>query len=570
MAVLCLRSQAIAELVGFLRTSTRNFELYLTTSFVFPERWNVSFIRTVPSLTILEDQESSMNRRQFLYGTAATAIMSAMPFHAHATEGPVVKTAKGSVRGLIMDGVHVFRGVPCGMPPYEGPYRLALPEPVPSWSGVLDTVAFGDIPLQPDGKGRPLGGGDCLRLNIWTPAPGTSKCPVMVYIPGGGSTRCDNNDVRFDGTAFAQDGVVLVTINYRVNVHGFLKIKGVPSNLALRDMLFALRWVQDNIASFGGDPDKVTVFGQSAGATHITSLISSKASKGLFRRAVLQSPSALSQYPEDMASRVAASLLAFYGVEDSREAVAALSPEKLLTFSSFVAEKNKDPEWCRMLKGNISLFKPYIDGDILLKRPVDAIAEGAARGLDLMAGSAEEEWRLYTVPGGAIDKIGDSDLKNFTDATGYPSDIVERYRKAGRGTSASDIFSALQSDFIFRMPANKVLESQAKASGKVWAYSFGWRSDAANGRMGAAHSLDVPFVFKTHHKDSPRVRSTVGTNPPDALAEAMHSAWVNFATTGNPGWTPFDTDRRMTMRFDVESREVSDPWKTERKNMPMK
>lgn len=498
------------------------------------------------------------------------ALMSALPHQAHATEGPVVRTAKGRLRGLVLDGIHVFRGVPCGMPPYQGKFSLALPEPVQPWNGILDAVKPGDIPLQPDSKGRPVGGGDCLRLNIWSPAPGKTACPVMVYIPGGGSTRCDNNDVRFDGTAFAQDGIVLVTINYRVNVHGFLKIRGVPSNLALRDMLFALRWIQDNIAAFGGDPDNVTVFGQSAGATHITSLISSDASQGLFRRAILQSPSALSQYSFDQASTVSAALLDFYGIEDSREAVAALSPEKLLTFASFIAAKNKDPEWCRMLKGNISLFKPYIDGDILRKRPVDAIAEGAARGLDIMAGSTEEEWRLYTVQSGAIDRIGEREIQGFVDATGFPSDIVERYRRAGRGNTPGDLFSALQSDLIFRMPANKVLESQAKAGGRVWAYSFAWRSDAANGKMGAAHSLDVPFVFRTHRKDSPRVRNTLGTNPPDSLADAMHEAWVRFASTGNPGWTPFDTTRRMTMHFNTESREVSDPWKTERNNMPMK
>ena len=511
-----------------------------------------------------------MNRRQFLYGSAAAFLAGAVPFHAFATEGPVVKTAKGSVRGLVMDGVHVFRGVPCGMPPYEGKYRLALPEFVPAWNGVVDAVKPGDIPLQPGGKGKILGGGDCLRLNIWTPAPGKTKCPVMVYIPGGGSTRCDNNDVRFDGTAFAQDGVVLVTINYRVNVDGFLKIKGVPSNLALRDMMFALRWVQDNIAAFGGDPDKVTVFGQSAGATHITSLISSGKSKGLFRRAILQSPSAIAQYTSEQASVAAADLLAFYTIEDSREAVAALSPEKLLTFSAFASAKAKDPEWGRMLQGNVSVFKPYVDGDILMKRPVDAIADGAARDLDIMVGSAEQEWRYYTVPSGAIDKIGEDALKNFVYTTGFPADIVERYRKAGRGETTGDLFTALQSDLIFRMPANKVLESQKKAGGKAWAYSFAWRSPCYNGRLGAAHSVDLPFVFKTLHKDSQRVKNTLGDNPPDALANAMHRAWVSFASTGNPGWTPFDLDRRMTMRFDVESKEVSDPWKTERENMPLK
>ena len=147
---------------------------------------------------------------------------------------------------------------------------------------------------------------------------------------------------------------------------------------------------------------------------------------------------------------------------------------------------------------------------------------------------------------------------------------MERYRKAGRGDTTGDLFTALQSDLIFRMPANKVLESQKAAGGKAWAYSFAWKSPCYNGRLGAAHSVDLPFVFKTLHKDSTRIKNTLGTNPPDSLAEAMHSAWVRFASTGNPGWTPFDTKRRMTMRFDTESKEVSDPWKAERENMPLK
>ncbi|MGN1037804.1 MAG: carboxylesterase family protein, partial [Mailhella sp.] len=337
-----------------------------------------------------------MNRRHFLYGSAAAAFLTVLPFHAYSSDGPVVKTEKGSIRGLLENGICVFRGVPCGMPPYEGKYRLALPEPVKPWAGVIDAAKPGDIPLQPGTKGGILGGGDCLRLNIWTPAPGKTKCPVMVFIPGGGSIRCDNNNIRFDGTAFARDGVVLVTANYRVNVDGFLKIKGVPANLALRDMMFALRWVQDNIAAFGGDPDNVTVFGQSAGATHITSLLSSPLSKGLFRKAILQSPAALAQYGADLASKVASSLFDFYGIEDSRDAVASLSREKLLSFPAFIAAQNKKPEWCRMLGGNIAVFKPYYDGEVLLKRPVDAIAEGAARGVEIIVGSTEEEWRWYT------------------------------------------------------------------------------------------------------------------------------------------------------------------------------
>ena len=512
-----------------------------------------------------------MNRRQFLYGGSALALMSAMPFHVHASEGPVVTTTRGSVRGLVMDGVHVFRGVPCGMPPYEGKYRLAPAEPVAPWSGTFEAVNFGDIPLQPGSKGKPIGGGDCLRVNIWTPAPGKTKCPVLVYIPGGANTRCDNNDVRFDGTAFARDGIVLVTINYRVNVDGFIKIKGVPSNLALRDMIFGLRWVQDNIAAFGGDPDNVTVYGQSAGGTQVTGLISSGATKGLFHRAIIQSPTALAQHTPEIASTIAEELFRFYGIEDSREAVAALSREKLFTFSDFIAAQNRKIEWRHLLKGNTSIFKPYFDGDILMKRPVDAIAEGAARGLNILVGSTEDEWRLYTVQNGSIDTITDAAVADFVESAGFPSDIAERYRKAGRGKTPGDIFSSLESDYMFRLPASRVLESQKKAGGNAWAYSFAWKSPCYSGRLGAAHGVDVPFVFKTHHRtDSARVKNTLGTNPPDTLADAMHDAWVRFVTTGNPGWTPFDLDRRMTMRFDTESREVADPWKTERENMPLK
>lgn len=511
-----------------------------------------------------------MNRRQFLYGSAATALVALMPFRLHAVEGPVVSTARGRLRGLVRDGIHVFRGVPCGMPPYQGKYRLALPEFVPAWSGTIEATTPGDIPLQRGDKAHPVkGGGDCLRLNIWTPAPGKTGCPVMLYFPGGGSTRCDNNDVRYDGTSFARDGVVLVTANYRVNVDGFLRIDGVPANLALRDMMFSLRWVQENIAAFGGDPDNVTVFGQSAGATHITSLLASPLARGLFRRAILQSPSALAQYTPDVASAVAARLLDFYGAQDSRESVAAIPAEKLLGFPAFVAARAREPEWCRMLRGNMSLFKPYLDGEVLPERPVDAIAQGASRDVSILVGSTEEEWRWYTVPNGDIDRRTETDIRNLVESAGLAADIADRYRRAGRGSTTGDLFTALESDYVFRMPANKVLESHKQGGGTCWAYSMAWKSDAAGGRLGAAHGTDVPFVFGTLHVDSPLVRSRVGSNPPDSLADAMHGAWVRFASTGDPGWTPFDTARRMTMRFDTQSREVADPWKAERETMKL-
>lgn len=512
------------------------------------------------------------SRRTFVKMLSALSASALWPFagRAFAAEGPVVKTTQGALRGLFLNGVHVFRGVPCGKNPYAGALRLAPPEYVDAWSGVVDAVKPGGVPLQAD-KNAPKGvkgGGDCLRLNIWTPAPGAAKCPVMVWIPGGGSMNCDNNDPRFDGTAFARDGVVLVTVNSRVNVDGFLKIPGAAANIALRDMIFALRWVRDSIAAFGGDPDKVTVFGQSAGATHITSLLASPLAKCLFRRAILQSPAALAQYDPETADKVAAQLFAFYGIEPTRAAVAAMPFEKLATYPAFTGPRTTDDAWAELTGGNVAVFKPWYDGKVLPMRPVDAIRAGSARGVDILVGSTEEEWRHYTVPSGAIARIGSDAAERLVRSACLAPDLAEQYRRAGRGETPGELFTAMQGDFIFRMPANKVLEAHAEAGGRAWAYSFAWKSPVtgkSGATLGAAHSCDVPFVFQTLAAS----KRNLGDNPPLALVDSMHGAWVRFAQSGIPGWTPFDTTQRAAMRFAESSELRSDPWSFERRAMPL-
>lgn len=489
---------------------------------------------------------------------------------------------------MLVDNVHVFLGVPCGKPPYEKETRLKCAEFVDPWNGVVDCVTQPSLPLQGGGvieegekgqigsDGKPLpgknsrilveGGGDCLRVNIWTPAPGNSNCPVMVYIPGGGSVSCDNGEVN--GVSFARDGVVLVTINYRVNVDGFMKIPGVPSNLAIRDMIFALQWVKENIASFGGDPHRVTVFGQSAGATHIGSLLVSPLARGLFERAIPMSGSHLAQWTPEQSSQVSEILFDYYGIPHTKEGILYLSYEKLLNFRRLMVEKNSDFEWARYAKGNTTLFKPYIDGEILQKSVIDSVREGYGKNVDILVGCTADEHRFTTVPSGEIDRIGEDRVDFVLAAIGAPKSLAEEYRKNGRGSTPGEIFTAIRSDLIFRIPTNMLLEARAQGGGKTWAYSFNWESPAYGGKMKAAHWCDVPFVFDML-ADKKACAGYVGDNPPQALADRMHKVWVEFARTGNPGWTPFDTEKRMTMVFNEICQEVSDPWKFEREAMKL-
>ena len=243
----------------------------------------------------------------------------------------------------------------------------------------------------------------------------------------------------------------------------------------------------------------------------------------------------------------------------------SLSNEKLFTFGKFVGSLASDPEWLAFSHGNSALFKPYVDGEVLKARPVDALLAGAAAGVEVIVGCTREEWRNYTVPSGAMDKIGPEATERLVRAMGWDAKLLDRYRAAGHGSTPGEIFTRIQGDLIFRMPANRTLENLSKAGNRVWAYSFDWKSPVVgkSGKArGAAHSNDVAFVF--HTLDSKPAIALNGPDAPTALADAMHGAWVRFAKTGNPGWAPFDTNRRMTRLFDVTVKDVSDPWAFER------
>jgi carboxylesterase type B len=483
----------------------------------------------------------------------------------------VVKTEHGDVRGTVANGVYVFKGVSYAAPPF-GANRLRPPQPVQPWTGVRDALAWGAKPPQlpypspwdmliPE-RG-PLGE-DCLNLNVWTPDPGSAGLPVMVWIPGGMFEA--GSGATYDGSRFARDGIVCVTINYRVGAEGFLYLGDGNANRGLLDQLAALDWVAKNIAAFGGDPSSVTIFGQSAGGMSVGTLLSMPRAAGLFRRAIAQSGGAHQVIPLEAARRVAAELGKRLEVAATRDAIASVPVDRLLGAQAELKADlmaHPDPErWGGEVVLSVMPWQPVVDGGIVPARPIDRIAAGAGAGVDLMAGATADEWNFFLVPGGAIDGITPEALAGAIAAYGLPVEAtLATYRATHPRAGAGDLLAAIQGDWYARIPAIRLAEAHAKSTAATYMYEFAWRSRQFGGRLGACHGADVAFVFDTLDLGS---EALAGDHPPQRLADIMHAAWIRFAVSGDPGWPKYDLGRRTTMRFDTMSGVVDDPRAGER------
>jgi para-nitrobenzyl esterase len=473
----------------------------------------------------------------------------------------MTETQSGRVEGCRLAQGVVFRGIPFAAAPV-GELRFRPPEPPPGWAGVRDCSVFGPIcPQEPalvtrmPGSPLPTMSEDCLSLNVWTPAPDGGRRPVMVFVHGGGFIGGAGSADLYDGASFARDGVVFVTFNYRLHAFGYLYLDELfegaagTGKLGILDQIAALRWVRDNIAGFGGDPDNVTVVGQSAGALSLGTILATPAAAGLARRAILQSGAVQSNMAPEAARGVAERLLEVIDVAPGDWAALQAAPtDAIVSAASQVAGED-----ARAGKGGGS-FAPVFDGVSLSVQPFEALAAGAAAGVDLLLGACAEEWRLFVFGMGPDVRARHEQLgSKLFDGFGSKAPAIRKaYGDVHPQASDLEIYAAAKTDHHFALPTTRLAEAQLRHGANVYMYRFSWRSPV-NPELGACHCLELPFIFETLDRRG----FLVGEDPPYELAAAMHGAWVRFAASGDPNgdglaeWPRYDTANRALMDFNT-------------------
>ncbi|MGW8064975.1 carboxylesterase/lipase family protein [Streptomyces ziwulingensis] len=483
---------------------------------------------------------------------------------------PVVRTVSGAVRGRTADGLAVFRGIPFAEAPV-GEARFAAPRPARPWEGVRDAYAFGPPPPQDTGLAGPAGalpeGDDWLTVNVWTPAPDpAARRPVMVWIYGGAYKLGHSGSPGYDARRIAADGdLVVVTLNYRLGMEGFAHIEGAPANRGLLDQVAALEWVRDNIAAFGGDPDQVTVFGESAGAGSVASLMAMPRAAGLFRRAIAQSvPGTF--FSDALARDIGAALADEIGLRPTVADLCAVAPDQLVEAGQALAPKmpRNVARWGQAAP-TVTPFSPVVDGDVLPVTPWQALVSGSSRDVDLVVGHNRDENRLFTAMAGKLGRISG---ERASAALGlYAPGGEAAYRAAFPDASANDLYERVQTDWLFAMPSLRLAEAHLAGGGRSHVYELTWPAPADGGALGACHALDVPLLFGTFQADL-GLLLFAGAEPSAealALSARIRASWTAFARTSDPGWPAYDTQRRLVQVLDAEPVVAPDPQEASRR-----
>lgn len=516
-------------------------------------------------------EEMRPSRRMLLLGAGATALIPRLA-SALTASGARVTTAQGIAQGAESGGVIAFKGLRYGAST-AGSGRFRAPRPPLPWDGIFDATRFGDQAPQVRSMLADPGpmSEDCLRINIWTPRVDTRRRPVMLWFHGGGFEAGSGAAELYDGANLARRGdIVVATINHRLNVFGHCHLArrlgsdySTSGNVGFLDLLAAMRWVKQNIAAFGGDPDNVTIFGQSGGGRKVSLSYASPAAEGLFARGIVQSGSHLLVQTPDQADRLTGLLLAKLGY-------AHAAAEKLLSVpvDLLIAAQRETIDEAGYR------FEPVLDGITFIEQPFLPAAPRWSAAKPMMLGSTRTELsaqlgaadpRLYDLPEAWLPAaIGRFVGKDKAAAA------IETFRKSDPNAPAPETFFAIASARAYGRDATLMAEARTRApkAGPTWLYKLAWRSPAEGGRRITPHSLDLPFVF-----DNVEAGVRLAGPPSDAtraMADAMANSWIAFARGGHPDnpaiphWAPYDLEKRTTMVFDVPPRAEADPWQEER------
>ena len=488
---------------------------------------------------------------------------------AQVADRPVVQTGYGPVRGSDDGRVKVWKGLRYAAAPV-GDLRWRAPVPPQPWTDVVDATTFGPVSPQPRSP-IPMGLGtradeDCLFLNIWAPSNADGPRPVMVWVHGGAYIFGSGSQPLYDGSVLAGDSdVVVVTINYRLGALGFLDLSaaGFDSNVALRDVLAALRWVRDNIAGFGGDPDRVTLFGESAGGGIVTTLLAAPEAAGLFSRAIAQSSPATSIYDRERAGAVADLLLERLGMtaaEAHQAPVQALVDASQQVFDHVPVAT----------PGRLA-FAPTVDGDLVPDYPVTRAREGKTHPVPLLIGTNKNEAALFRFMRSPLMPIASKTIRTMfdeiaNDQPGLQLPTAEQIGSAYPAKLARTRSLGVASDMGFRMPTVWFAEGHS-AVAPVYLYRFDWATPVFKViRLGAAHATELIYVWGNLVSGPRDVTFKLGgLKTGEALSERMRTRWTTFAATGDPNvplgqpyWAPYRTDDRASLIIDREDRVVDD------------
>jgi len=470
---------------------------------------------------------------------------------------------QGELQGREKDGILLFAGVPYAAPP-TGARRFRAPQPHDGWTGVRDARRFGPAAPQPREEGLTANAlvrwdEDCLTLNVCTPGLDGARRPVLVWIHGGGFRTGQGAIPWYSGASFARRGdIVTVSINYRLGALGFAHLEtiGGPDYASsglngILDQIAALQWVRDNIDAFGGDPQQVTVAGESAGAMSVGTLLGCPAASGLFRGAIPQSGAAHAVLTREQGADVARHFVAAAGA-DSIDDLLGASVEHILEAQVEVERQSRTGDLRPATGTGLAgmPFQPVVDGRVLPQPPIDAQRAGLSAAVRVLVGTNRDEMTLFPVGTVDEDRLQRTAARLFGDAAA----ALAVYRHEWPAASPEDLLSSMLTDRFFRIPAVRLAEAQTQNGGAVYQYLFTWESRAFGGRLKSTHALEIPFTF--NNLKAPGVDLFLGPGPtPQGLADAMHAAWIAFVRTGNPtcdavgDWPAYRLDRRAVMEL---------------------